>query len=124
MSEASSGPLVGLKVVELSHIMAAPTCGMMLADMGAEVIKVEKPTGDDTRRSVPPEINGESAAFLMMNRNKRGLCLDLKKEGAKTALRRLLKQSDVVIENFRKGTMEKLGLGYETLRRENPGLIY
>lgn len=124
MTAKSQGPLSGLKVVELSHIMAGPVCGMMLADMGAEVIKVEKPTGDDTRRSLPPDIRGESAAFLMMNRNKRGLCLDLKKEAARVALRRLLQQSDVVIENFRKGTMEKLGLGYEALARENPGLIY
>ncbi len=124
MAEKSKGPLAGLKVVELAHIMAGPVCGMMLADMGAKVIKVEKPNGDDTRRSLPPEVNGESAAFLMMNRNKRGICLDLKKEAAVKALRRLLKRSDVVIENYRKGTMEKLGLGYPSLRKENRGLIY
>ncbi len=68
-----SGPLQGCRVVELGHIMAGPVCGLMLADMGAEVIKVEKPSGDDTRRSVPPDINGESAAYMMMNRNKRGV---------------------------------------------------
>ncbi len=124
MAETNQGPLTGLKVVELAHIMAGPVCGMMLADMGAEVIKVEKPSGDDTRRSVPPDLNGESAAFLMMNRNKRGIALDLKKESARKALRRLVKQSDVLIENYRKGTMEKLGLGYDVLRKENRGLIY
>jgi crotonobetainyl-CoA:carnitine CoA-transferase CaiB-like acyl-CoA transferase len=118
------GPLQGCRVLELTHIMAGPTCGMMLADMGADVIKVEKPTGDDTRRLTPPSINGESAAFLMMNRNKRGLALDLKQDSARDALKTLLKDADVVIENFRGGTMERLGLGYETLRKENPGLIF
>ncbi len=119
-----SGPLSGCKVIELSHIMAGPVCGLMLADMGADVIKVEKATGDDTRRSVPPEINGESAAYMMMNRNKRGIVLDLKSEGGKEILLRLVKDADVLIENYRKGTMEKLGLGYEELRKINPGLIY
>ncbi|MEO0911081.1 MAG: CoA transferase, partial [Pseudomonadota bacterium] len=119
-----SGPLSGCKVIELSHIMAGPVCGLMLADMGADVIKVEKAAGDDMRRSVPPEINGESAAYMMMNRNKRGIVLDLKNEGGKEILLRLVKDTDVLIENYRKGTMEKLGLGYEELRKINPGLIY
>jgi crotonobetainyl-CoA:carnitine CoA-transferase CaiB-like acyl-CoA transferase len=119
-----SGPLEGCRVIELAHIMAGPTCGLMLADMGADVIKVEKPSGDDTRQSLPPDIKGEAAAFLMMNRNKRGIALDLKQEAGKAALRRLLSQADVVIENYRKDTMAKLGLGYETLRRDNLGLIY
>ena len=119
------GPLTGLKVVELAHIMAGPVCGLMLADMGAEVIKVEKvPGGDDTRRSVPPEIGGESAAFLMMNRNKRGVAVDLKQAAGKEVLRRLLRDADAVIENYRRGTMERLGLGYDSLRADNPGLIY
>ena len=117
------GPLTGCRVVELAHIMAGPVCGLMLADMGADVIKVEKPTGDDTRRSLPPDIEGESAAFMMMNRNKRGVVLDLKTEDGKDALRRLLMKADIVVENYRRGTMEKLGLGYETLRKDNPGLI-
>ena len=122
---SSQGPLAGLKVIELAHIMAGPVCGLMLADMGAEVIKVEKlPGGDDSRRFLPPEIAGESAAFMMMNRNKRGIALDLKQDDGKTVLRRLLKQADVVIENYRKGTMERLGLGYDELKAENPGLIY
>jgi len=119
------GMLEGIRVIELSHIMAGPVCGMMLADMGADVIKVEKiPGGDDTRRSVPPEINGESAAFMMMNRNKRGIALDLKAEAGKEVLRRLVQKGDILIENYRKGTMEKLGLGYDTLAEINPGLIY
>ena len=119
------GPLTGIKVIELAHIMAGPVCGLMLADMGANVIKVEKvPGGDDTRRSVPPEIGDESAAFLMMNRNKRGVAIDLKQEAGKEVLRRLLRDADAVIENYRRGTMERLGLGYDSLRADNPGLIY
>lgn len=119
-----TGPLAGVRVVELSHIMAGPTCGMMLADLGADVIKVEKPQGDDTRRSLPPDVNGESAAFMMMNRNKRGICLNLKQPEAVSALRRLIAGADILIENFRHDTMQKLGLGYETLKADNPGLIY
>ena len=118
------GPLTGCRVIELAHIMAGPVCGLMLADMGADVIKVEKPAGDDTRRFLPPDINGESAAYMMMNRNKRGIALDLKSPAAIDALRRLINSADVVIENYRKGTMGKFGLGYETLKKENPGLIY
>ena len=117
--------LEGIRVVELSHIMAGPTCGLMLADMGADVVKVERlPNGDDTRRFAPPKIGDESAAFLMMNRNKRGIAVDLKSEGGRAALKRLMARADVVIENQRKGAMERWGLGYEALRRENPSLIY
>lgn len=119
-----SGPLSGCRVIELAHIMAGPVAGLMLADMGADVIKVEKFDGDDTRRFIPPTIEGESAAFMMMNRNKRGIVLDLKSEGGTRVLRRLLQDADVLIENYRLGTMEKLGLGYEELSRLNPGLIY
>ncbi len=123
--DEKQGPLKGLKVIELAHIMAGPVCGLMLADMGARVIKVEKlPGGDDSRSFLPPDIAGESAAFMMMNRNKRGIALDLKRDEGKAVLRRLLARSDVVIENYRKGTMERLGLGYDTLKADNPGLIY
>jgi crotonobetainyl-CoA:carnitine CoA-transferase CaiB-like acyl-CoA transferase len=119
------GPLSGIMVIELAHIMAGPCCGLMLADMGADVIKLEKaPAGDDSRRFLPPDIGGESAAFLMMNRNKRGIVVNLKTAGGKKVARRLFAEADVVIENYRKGTMELLGLGYETLRQDNPGLIY
>jgi len=123
MSE-KTGPLKGMRVIELAHIMAGPVCGLMLADMGANVIKVEKPTGDDSRRFTPPEIKGESAAYMMMNRNKRGISLNLKDPDAVDILRKMLAEADVVIENYRKGTMEKLGLSYEDLARANPRLIY
>jgi crotonobetainyl-CoA:carnitine CoA-transferase CaiB-like acyl-CoA transferase len=92
--------------------------------MGADVIKVEKPEGDDTRRFLPPDIAGESAAFMMMNRNKRGIALDLKHEDGRAVLRRMLSGAHVLIENYRLGTMEKLGLGYERLRQDNPRLVY
>jgi crotonobetainyl-CoA:carnitine CoA-transferase CaiB-like acyl-CoA transferase len=123
--EDNYGPLAGLKVIELAHIMAGPVCGLMLADMGASVIKVEKiPGGDDSRRFLPPAIAGESAAFMMMNRNKRGIALDLKHPSGKAVLRRLLADADVLIENYRSDTMAKLGFGYDDLRKSNPGLIY
>jgi crotonobetainyl-CoA:carnitine CoA-transferase CaiB-like acyl-CoA transferase len=98
---------------------------MFLADMGANVIKVEKiPDGDDSRRSVPPTIAGESAAFLMMNRNKRGIALDVRTQAGRAVMSRLLQDADVLIENNRPGTMERLGFGYHTLRKSNPRLIY
>ncbi len=122
---STPGPLAGLKVIELAHIMAGPVCGRMLADMGADVIKVERvPDGDASRGFVPPDIDGESAAFMMMNRNKRGIAVNLKHEGGKDIVRRLLGKADIVIENYRKGTMERLGLGYADLKIDNPGLIY
>jgi crotonobetainyl-CoA:carnitine CoA-transferase CaiB-like acyl-CoA transferase len=122
---AAHGPLAGVKVIELAHIMAGPICGLMLADMGADVIKVEKvPDGDDTRRMVPPTVDGESAAFMILNRNKRGVSLNLKSPGGKAVLEKMLTTADVVIENYRPGTMERFGLGYETLHKLNPALIY
>jgi len=124
MADHPKGPLDGVRVIELAHIMAGPVCGLMLADLGADVIKVEKPGGDDTRHFLPPDVNGESAAFMMMNRNKRSIVLDLKQERDRDVVRRLLRDADVVVENYRRGTMERLGIGYETLRAENPGLIY
>src|SRR3984885_15926000 len=121
----AAGPLDGLKVIDLSHIMAGPTCSMLLADMGADVIKVEKIAGgDDARRMVPPTVGEESAAFLIMNRNKRGIALNLKTEEGREVLSRLLKDADVLIENYRRGTMEKMGFGYDVLRAMNPKLIY
>jgi crotonobetainyl-CoA:carnitine CoA-transferase CaiB-like acyl-CoA transferase len=119
------GPLAGVKVLELAQIMAGPTCGMMLADLGADVIKVERiPGGDDTRHMDRPSVRGESAAFMAMNRNKRGIALNLKLPAAQEALMRMAARADVLTENYRKGTMEKLGLGYETLKKANPALIY
>ena len=124
-SNNPTGPLKGMKVIELAHIMAGPVCGLMLADMGADVVKVEKiGSGDDSRRFLPPDINGESAAYMMMNRNKRGVALDLKHEDGKAVLRNLLKDADVVIENYRHDTMARLGLDYESLKAINPGIIY
>jgi crotonobetainyl-CoA:carnitine CoA-transferase CaiB-like acyl-CoA transferase len=119
-----SGPLAGVRVVELAHIMAGPVCGLMLADMGADVVKVEKPEGDDSRRFLPPDIEGESAAFMMMNRNKRGIVLDLKAEADRAAFLKLVARADILIENHRRGTMEKLGLGADMLEAANPALIH
>ena len=119
------GPLSGMRVLELAQIMAGPTCGMMLADMGADVIKVEKlPGGDDARDYREPRVNGVSAPFLIMNRNKRGIALDLKHPKGRDILLRLLKTADVLTENYRRGTLEKFDLGYEVLSKANPGLIY
>ena len=120
-----TGPLKGIKVIELAHVMAGPTCGLMLADLGADVIKVEKiPGGDDTRSFLPPSVGDESAAFLMMNRNKRGIAVDLKSEDGKRVLRRLLENADVLTESYRRGVMERMGFGYEALERDFPRLIY
>ena len=119
------GPLAGMRVLELAQIMAGPTCGMMLADLGADVVKVEKlPGGDDARGYREPRINGVSAPFLIMNRNKRGVALDLKHPRGRDILLRLVETADVLTENFRRGTLEKFGLGYDALSAKNPGLIY
>lgn len=119
------GPLAGLRVVELAHVMAGPVGGLLLADMGADVVKVEKlPGGDDTRRTVPPEINGESASFMILNRNKRGVAVDLKSAEGRDLVKRMIDKADIVLENYRPGTMEKMGLAFDTLRETNPGLVY
>ncbi|MCL4745191.1 MAG: CoA transferase [Burkholderiaceae bacterium] len=118
-------PLDGVRVLELAQIMAGPTTGMMLADLGADVIKVEKPNGgDDSRAYREPRVNGVSAPFMMLNRNKRGIALDLKHPRGREVLLRLVAKADVLTENYRRGTLEKLGVGYETLAKINPGLIY
>jgi len=129
MAQASdhltAGPLNDLTVIELSHILAGPACAMLLGDMGADVIKVERmPDGDDSRRMVPPTIADESAAFLIMNRNKRGIAVDLRTDAGRGVLSRLLKRADVLIENYRRGTMEQMGFGYDTVHAWNPRLIY
>ncbi len=125
VSSIGAGPLAGVRVLELAHIMAGPVCGLMLADMGADVIKVEKANGgDDTRRFLPPQINGESAAFMMMNRNKRGIAIDLKHKSGREVLLRLVKDADILIENYRHDTMQKLGLDYAQLKAINPALVY
>jgi crotonobetainyl-CoA:carnitine CoA-transferase CaiB-like acyl-CoA transferase len=118
-------PMKGFKVLDLSRTLAGPYATMLLADMGAEVIKVEQPkTGDESRRFVPPKWNEESCYYLSANRNKKGITLDLKSEEGVAIVKQLVKESDVVVENFRTGTMEKLGLGYEVLKEINPRLIF
>ncbi len=114
-----------MRVLELAQIMAGPTCGMLLADMGADVVKVEKlPGGDDARGYREPSVNGVSAPFMMLNRNKRALALNLKHPRGRDVLLRMVREADVLTENFRRGTLEKLGLSYEVLAAVNPGLIY
>ena len=118
-------PLAGMVVLDLSQILAGPVCGMMLADMGADVIKVEKPDGgDDNRRAGPPFIGGQGAGFMAANRNKRSLALNLREESGRQVFERLLERADVLVENFRPGVMERLGIGYERLSKLKPSLIY
>lgn len=118
-------PLDGIKVIDMTRVLAGPYCTMMLADMGAEVVKVERPgAGDDTRGYGPPFLNGESAYFMSVNRNKRSLTLNLKTPEAVEVLRQLILQADVLVENFRPGTMEDFGLGYEAVHALNPRLIF
>ncbi len=119
------GPLEGIRVIDLSHIVAGPYCSMVLADMGADVIKIEMPNnGDETRMWGPPFVGGESAYFISLNRNKRSLTLNLKTEKGKKILRELIVHSDVLIENFRLGTMDKLGFEFESVKKLNPRMIY
>jgi crotonobetainyl-CoA:carnitine CoA-transferase CaiB-like acyl-CoA transferase len=119
------GPLEGIKVLELSRTLAGPFCSMQLADMGAEVLKVEQPElGDETRSYIPPEINGESCYFMSLNRNKKAITLNLKTEEGQRIVKKLVAESDVLVENFRNGTMEKFGLGYDVLKEINPRLVY
>lgn len=121
----TAGPLSGLRVIELAHIMAGPVCGLMLADMGADVVKVERlPGGDGSRGFLPPDVDGESAAFMMLNRGKRGIAVDFRRPEGIDVVRRLVRDADVLIENFRVGTMEKIGLGWDTLIEANPRLVY
>ena len=117
-------PLDGLTVIDCTQMMAGPFCTMLLADLGADVIKVEKPDGDDIRRAGPPFINGESAAFLGINRNKRGIVVDLKNEAGAGVIKRIAEKADILVENMRPGAMGRLGLGYDDLRTVNPGLVY
>ncbi len=118
-------PLSDTTVLDLSRILAGPYCSMMLGDLGADVIKVERPgAGDDTRQWGPPEAGGEAAYYLCVNRNKRSLTVNLKVPEGQEIIRQLAKQSDIVIENYKVGTLQKMGLGYEDLKKINPGLIY
>ena len=116
--------LDGVRILDLSRVLAGPFCGMLLADLGADVIKVEDTGPGDESRTWPPHKDGESAAYLVINRNKRDLTLDLKSPDGAAVLKKLAAGADVLIENFRTGTMESFGLGYDTLSQINPGLIY
>jgi len=125
--DGGSGPLAGVRVIELSHILSAPTCGMMLADLGAEVIKVERPPrGETTRYDTVAEdwIGDQTASFMTGNRNKRSLALDLKAPAGKAVLHRLLAGADVLIENYRPGVLERLGFGPAELKARYPRLVY
>jgi crotonobetainyl-CoA:carnitine CoA-transferase CaiB-like acyl-CoA transferase len=116
--------LEGVTVLDLSRVLAGPYCAMMLGDMGADVLKVEEPDGGDESRTWPPFVAGEASGYLSMNRNKRNMTLNLKTPEAQEILKRLVARADVLIENFRTGTMESFGLGYDVLQRINPRLIY
>ncbi len=122
----TNGPLSldGIRVVDLSRVIAGPWCGALLADLGADVIKVEDTGPGDESRTWPPHKDGEAAAYLLFNRNKRGIALDLKTPEAVEVVKRLVQGADVLVENFRTGTMESFGLGYEVLAQINPRLIY
>ncbi len=120
-----AGPLEGVRVIDLTRILAGPYCTMMLGDMGAEVIKIEHPQGgDDTRGWGPPFLNGVSTYFISINRNKKSLTLNLKDERGKDLLRDLIRKGDVVVENFRPGTLDKLGFSWEEIHRINPAVIF
>jgi crotonobetainyl-CoA:carnitine CoA-transferase CaiB-like acyl-CoA transferase len=117
-------PLEGVKVLDLTNVMAGPYCSMVLGDMGAEVIKLENPEGGDTTRRFDPQVNGESYCFAVLNRNKKSLAIDMKDKRGKEIVLKLAQQADVVLENFRPGVVKKLGLDYDSLKAANPGLIY
>src|SRR5919199_108138 len=117
-------PLEGIRVLELANYMAGPYCGMLLADMGAEVIKVENPQGGDFSRLTAPLVAGESAGFMALNRNKKSVTLDLKSERGHAIFLELVRTADVLVENFRPGTMDDLGIGYAALAAINPRLVY
>jgi crotonobetainyl-CoA:carnitine CoA-transferase CaiB-like acyl-CoA transferase len=122
--QASSAPLVGVQVLDLSRVLSGPYCSMLLGDAGADVVKIERPgTGDDTRRWGPPFVGDESTYFLTVNRNKRSVAIDLARPEGVALVRRLALASDVVLDNFRPGTMRRWGLDHPTLARDNPRLV-
>ena len=117
------GALHGLRVLDMSRVLAGPFCCMMLGDHGADVIKVEPPEGDETRRYGPPFVDGESTYYLGINRNKRSIALDLASADGQEVVRRLAATSDVLVENFRSGATERWGLAYADLAKLNPRLV-
>ncbi len=119
-----SAALEGVRIADFSHVFAGPYCTMILADMGAEVIKIEPPKGDATRGFTPPDLGGESPAFLSMNRNKKSVVLDLATEEGRQVARDIVARADILTENFATGVMQRLGLGYDMLAKAHPRLIY
>src|SRR3954469_2021431 len=118
-------PLDDLFVVDLSRILSGPVCTMLMADMGAEIIKVEPPpSGDDSREWGPPFIGGISTYFLSANRNKKSVGLNLKQDGGRRVLSKLIQRADVLVENFRPGVLKKLGFGYDVVAKANPRVVY
>jgi CoA:oxalate CoA-transferase len=120
----AAGPLSGITIVDLTRVLAGPYCTMVLADLGARVIKIESPDGGDDSRRYGPFVNGKSAYFMAMNRGKESIALDLKRDADRAIFERLLEQADVLVENFRPGAMERLGYGWEALHARHPRLIY
>lgn len=120
----SNSALSGIRILDFSRVLAGPYCTMLLGDFGAEVIKIESPDGDDTRQWGPPWLDGESAYYLSVNRNKRSITLDLKNPRGQEIARHLAEKADVLVENFKVSGMAKFGLDYDTLSKTNPGLIY
>src|ERR1700722_2485023 len=119
----AEGPFSGLLIVDLTRVLAGPFCTMMLAELGARVIKVENPQGGDDSRSFTPFFQGRSAYFASLNRGKESIALDLKHEADRAVLLKLARRADVLVENYRPGTLERLGLGYAQLQEVNPRLI-
>ena len=120
----ATGPLSGLVVLDLTWVLAGPYASMILRDLGAEVVKVERPPFGDVARTTAPYIDSESGYFFSINRGKKSVCLDLKLPAGRDLFLRLVEKADVVMENFTPGTMDSLGLGYETLSARNPRLVY
>ena len=122
--QARPGPLAGLLVADFSRVLAGPYCTMILGDLGADVIKVEGPGGDDTRQWVPPVRSGISTYYLSINRNKRSVQLNLRDDGDRAAAVELARRADILVENFKPGGLRRFGLDYDTVRATNPGVIY
>ncbi len=122
--KTAKGPLDGIVVIDLTRVLAGPYCSMILTDMGATVIKIERPEGGDDARAFTPFVNGESAYFMSINRGKKSVTLNLKSERGREILIDLVRKADILIENFKPGVMKKLGLAYEELAKHNPRLIY